>query len=445
VKHIRSKLFAGFLCMAVLTVGMLWLIQAVIMKDSYLNERIQTIQSALSTTMDNSADYEVLETRLNISLLMTDSTGNVLYSSQGLPMRGMIMQRLPDLMKQNANSRVQYLQTGMRGTRYAVVGNTIAAGGRLFAVFSLVDVEEAARILLDQLWIITAVLLVISLVLAGILARMFARPISNVTRAAREMAEGKLDIALRVHTKDEIGQLTVALNELGAELQKTESLRRELIANVSHELRAPLSVIKGFAETVRDVTWPNEEKRTMQLTLISEEASRLSKTVNDILDYSRLQAGVEQVTIIDFKVRPILTEIINRYSIEAGKRSLSILLECPDIVLRFDQIRFIQVLDNLLNNALNHASSGSSIQVAVEQLGNRGRVSVKNAGETIPEEELGNIWDRHYRSERARYGRPLGTGLGLSIVKSIFVNHAISYGVSSKEGETVFWFETLPR
>ena len=445
MKHIRSKLFAGFLSMAVLTVSLLWLIQAVIMKDSYLNERVQTINSALSTAKNTTSDYQDLETSLNISLMTTDSAGNVQYSSQGLPMRGMIMQRVPDLMERSANGQVQYLQTGAHGTRYAVVGKTTAAGGRLFAVFSLVDVEEAARILRNQLWIITGVLLVISLVLAGILAKMFARPISNVTRAAREMAGGKLDIALQVRSKDEIGQLTVALNELGAELQKTESLRRELIANVSHELRAPLSVIKGYAETVRDVTWPYEEKRTFQLTMISEEASRLSKTVNDILDYSRLQASVDQVTVTDFEVRQIVTEIINRYSIEAGKRSLSILLECPDIVLRFDQNRFIQVMDNLLNNALNHASRGTTVQVAVKMVSNRGRVAVKNIGETIPEEELENIWDRYYRSEQARAGRSLGTGLGLSIVKSIFVNHNVSYGVSSKKHETVFWFETLPR
>ena len=157
--------------------------------------------------------------------------------------------------------------------------------------FPLADVDGAAQVLRSQLWLITVLLFLFSIILAVVLSRMFARPIKAVTHAARELASGQLDVVLPVKSRDEIGELTVALNELSVQLQNTENLRKELIANVSHELRAPLAVIQGYAETVRDVTWPNEEKRSQQLTIVSEEASRLSRVVKDILDYSKLQAG----------------------------------------------------------------------------------------------------------------------------------------------------------
>ena len=445
MKRIGSKLFAGFLCMAVLTVGLLWLIQAVVMKDNYLNERIRTIHSAIKSASENTAvDYQALESELNVSLLLVDYNGNIVYMSQGMPMRGMMMRQIPYIMEQNENGQVQYLNTASMDVQYAILGHALTGGGNLYAVFSLVDVENASRILLEQLWIITAVLFAFSILLAILLARMFSRPIRRVTEAAREMASGKLDIHLPVCSKDEVGQLTVALNELGVELKKTENLRHELIANVSHELRSPLTIIQGYAETVRDVTWPDQEKRSSQLTMISDEASRLSKIVSDILDYSRLQSGVDQITISDFSVCSKLSEVLDHYELEAHKKNLSLHLDCPDLTVRFDQNRFSQVLNNLLNNAINHAEIRSSVFVKVEAKGNEARISVQNSGKTIPVEELSHIWDRFYRAEQINDNKPLGTGLGLSIVKSIFDVHSVSYGVHSENNLTVFWFDTLP-
>ena len=447
MKSIGAKLFIGFICMAVLTVSLLWLIQAVFMKDNYLHERIQAIDAVITEASKNKTiDYQSLEQDLNISLLEIDSEGNVTYVSQGMPMRGMILHQLANVKDESSGYEVQYFQMGSHETKYALLRSSLSGsgGGYLYAVVSLVDVEEASRIMLKQLWIITTALVVFSVILAVVLARKFSRPIRQVTQAAHEMAAGKLDIVLPVRSQDEIGRLTSALNELGVELQKTENLRHELIANVSHELRSPLSVIQGFAETVRDVTWPNEEKRTSQLSIIADEASRLSKIVNDILDYSRLQAGVDQISVTDFSVCPILKEIIEHSELEASKRNLFISLNCPDVTIRFDQNKLIQVLNNLISNALNHAQSGSAIHIDVERKNANARISVKNSGDTIPPEQLKHVWDRYYRAERINSCKPLGTGLGLSIVKSILDRHYVQYGASSENGETVFWFETLP-
>jgi len=180
----------------------------------------------------------------------------------------------------------------------------------------------------------------LSVLLAVFLSGRMSRPIRAVTRAAWEMASGKLDVRLPVKSQDEIGQLTEALNDLGTELGRTEKLRQELIANVSHELRSPLSVIQGYAETVRDVTWPNEAKRTEQLTIIAEESSRLTRVVKDILDYSRLQAGVEHLSLMSFPVCPVFEQLLKQYDIEAIRHHVTVQISCPELTVVFDRDRF---------------------------------------------------------------------------------------------------------
>ena len=441
MKHIGLKLFIGFLCMAALTVGLLWLIQAGIMKNSYVNERVDTIQTALKQASgDTSIDFAALEEKLNARFLWLDGDGNTSYVSQGMPMMGK-MSRMMQLLPE-ANGRLQMLNSESSAVQYAVIGYPLQTGGTLYAVFSLADAQEAERLLQKQLWMITAALIAFSIVIAVFLARKFSRPIRDLTGAAHHLASGNLDIDLPVKSKDELGQLTEALNDLGHQLKVTENLRKELIANVSHELRAPIAVIQGYAETVRDVTWTNEKKRTEQLTIIADEAARLSRMVTAMLDYSRLQAGVEKPAVSDFPVIPVLEKIIKLHELEASGRDIKIKLNSPDISVRFDQNRFEQVVHNFLINAVSHASSGTDIVIKAEKTSSAARISVKNQGMQIPEDQLDKIWDRYYRGKNQNTGLTSGTGFGLAIVKSIADLHSTECGVQSGPDDTVFWFET---
>ena len=246
---------------------------------------------------------------------------------------------------------------------------------------------------------------------------------------------------MEVRSRDEIGQLALALNELSAQLSKTEALRRELIANVSHELRSPLAVIQGYAETVRDVTWPHPEKRQEQLSIVASEAARLSRIVEDILDYSRLQAGVDTFSPEDLDLRPMLERMARKMEIQAADRNLSIRVDCLERRVRFDSGKLERVMDNLLGNAINYGTSGTEIVISAAEQGASVRIAVTNSGDTIESEELPHIWDRFYRAQRVSQGRRLGTGLGLAIVKSILEQHGSAYGVASREGRTTFWFD----
>ncbi len=442
MNRIVTKLALAFLGMAALAVALIWLVQAVFLSDSYLNQRVATIDtvaSAVAVAADT--DYAALEDTLNVSILAVNENGIAVYQSDDLPMRGQIVKQIPDLIE-TAGGGVEYLQTDTSDAHYALLSRAVE-GGTLLIVFSLVDTAEASRVLLQQLWIITAVLMSAALLLSILLSRLFSRPIVAVTRAAKTMAAGDYSVKTAVTGKDEIGQLTRALNELGDELGKTEELRRELIANVSHELRAPLTIIRGYAETVRDVTWPNEEKRTAQLNAISDESVRLGALVSDILDYSKLQAGAEELRPSEFSCVEALGETVCRFELEAGRRDIALELSCPQGDVRFDRGQFAQVVNNLLDNAVRHAKARSRIRVTGQPLGGGMRISVENAGEPIPAEELPRIWDRYHRAPKPGEAGGLGTGLGLAIVKSILERHGVKYGAESDEQRTVFWFETV--
>ena len=443
MKRIRAKLMLAFLCMAALAIALIWLVQAVFLSDSYLNQRVSSIDSALNAfAIGADSDYAALESAQNISLLAVNDSGTVVYQSEGLPMRGQIVKRIPELT-QEPGTGTKPVEIGTEQARYALLSRAVE-GGTLLVVFSLVDVSEASRVLLQQLWVITVVLLSAALLLSLLLSRLFSRPIVEVTSAAKRMAAGDYGVALQTKSRDEIGQLTRALNELGQELGKAEELRRELIANVSHELRAPLTIIRGYAETVRDVSWPIEAKREEQLNAIVEESARLNLLVSDILDYSRLQSGAEACKPTAFSGVDALSELVSRFSLAASQREISLELSCPAGDVLFDRGQFVQVVSNLLDNAVRHAVSGSRVRVSGESLGEKMCICVENEGEQIPPKELTKIWDRYHRAPKRGEAGNLGTGLGLAIVKTILEQHGVSYGAESDENKTVFWFETVP-
>ncbi|MEA4889873.1 MAG: HAMP domain-containing sensor histidine kinase [Clostridiaceae bacterium] len=443
MKHIGTKLFLGFISMAFLTIGILWIIQAGFMRDTYLNERIDAVDKTIRETAQNgSIDYDGLAEQLNVSLIVCDQDGNLTYRSQGLPMMGMMIRTVQSMIPSEADGKAHYVNSLSGSTRYALLGNQTKDGSYLFAVFSLADLDEASSILRRQLWLITLVLVVSSIILAVFLSGKLSKPVRAVTGAARELAAGRLDVRLPVNSQDEIGQLTTALNDLGAELGRTEKLRQELIANVSHELRSPLAVIQGYAEIIRDVTWPDESKRTEQLNIIVDESSRLARVVKDILDYSRLQAGVDKLNIVEFPICPVFEQLMKQYELEAGRHRVTLRVQCPDQTIRFDQDRFEQVMHNLVNNAINHAYPESAVEISAIKQDSISRIEIKSTGDPIPSEAIDKIWERYYRAGRGGSSRPLGTGLGLAIVKSIFDQHKVHYGVSSQNNQTLFWFET---
>jgi len=309
-------------------------------------------------------------------------------------------------------------------------------------------IDQTIVLLQNQLLIVASIVLVLAMIVAVIIANLISRPIVNVTHAAKLLADGNYTVQFKPGSFSEINQLSQTLNYAARGLSDVERLRRELIANVSHDLRTPLTLIRAYAEMLSDFSWENQEKREQHLGIIMAETERLSKLVRDLTSLSQLQTGAVPFADKPFDMAITAARICQAYEALARQRSISLQLQSPDRLIVFgDEPRIEQVLYNLINNAINYTPQGGEVTVQLtRRLNDWVRVSVRDTGRGIPEDQLANIWDRYYRvSERNKSG---GTGLGLSIVRAILIGSGARFGATSRMNiGSTFWFElrTFPR
>ena len=237
----------------------------------------------------------------------------------------------------------------------------------------------------------------------------------------------------------------MTLNYAAKELSKNDNLQKELIANISHDLRTPLTMIKGYSEMMRDIP---EENTPENIQAIIDEAERLSGLVNDLLDLSRVESGTKEFSTVPFDLTDAVTEVVNRYEKMNSAKGYNIEFEYQgEAMVKADKSMILQVIYNLTNNAINYCGDdlyvGIRQEILTDKNGRRvARISVIDHGEGIDPDKLPLIWDRYYKVDSAHRRAVVGTGLGLSIVKKILTRHNASYGVESKPGEgSTFWFE----
>lgn len=269
------------------------------------------------------------------------------------------------------------------------------------------------------------------------------KPLKDMAEAVRRFGQGEFDVRVEgcEGRQDEVGELAEAFNAMAEALAKSEAQRSEFIANVSHELKTPMTTIAGFADGILDGTIPRE-KEGEALATISSETRRLSRLVRRMLDLSRLQSG-ENVTAQErFDVSELLLRVLVSLEGKITSRGLDVETELPDgpVMVWGDPDAITQVCYNLLDNAIKFAAPESVLGLGVQVKGEKAYVSVRNLGETIPPEELGQIFDRFHKTDRSRSVDREGVGLGLYIVKTIINNHRENITVTSEEGVTTFTF-----
>ena len=257
------------------------------------------------------------------------------------------------------------------------------------------------------------------------------------------MAEGRYDVTFEGGGYREALELSAALTYAAAELSKVEQLRRELIANVSHDLRTPLTLIAGYGEMMRDIPGENTPENVQ---IIIDEAQRLTGLVNDMLDLGKLQAGAQTLSAAPLSLTAMVREELLRYQRLVEREGYTILFAPgEEAIVDGDRSKLSQVVYNLIGNAVNH--TGADKKVLVEQEVRDGWVtlSVLDSGPGIPPEELPYVWDRYYKVDKTHKRAAIGTGLGLSIVRGVVELHHGRCGVESTPGQgSRFWF-SLPR
>ena len=291
-----------------------------------------------------------------------------------------------------------------------------------------------------QLLIVSVIFLIFAVILAFVVSRRISRPLDEINEGVKELAHQNYGIEFNSTGYREAYELSETLNLTRRELRKVENLRQELIANISHDLRTPLTMITGYGEVMRDLPGENTPENVQ---VIIDEANRLTSLVNDMLDLSKLQSGAIEIEREEFCLTDSINQIFTRYAKLREQEGYNISFTADRKAYVYaDEIKIGQVIYNFINNAINHCGDDKTVIVTQKTTDKRVRVEVTDHGEGIDPEKLSYIWDRYYKVDKTHRRGVIGTGLGLSIVKNILDLHGAKYGVKSKEGVgSTFWFE----
>ncbi len=313
----------------------------------------------------------------------------------------------------------------------------------ILASVELDPVDATVNTVKKQLVIISAIFILLAIVFGLVLSYAISKPIIDINEKAKSLGDGDYGVRFDGDGYREVQELSDTLNTAATELSKVEQLRREFIANVSHDLRTPLTMITGYGEIMRDIP---DENTPENVQVIIDEAQHLSRLVNDILSISKIESGMENLDMTEFNITESVGDIISRYSKMKACDGYSITFEYDEPVrVAADETKISQVVYNLIGNAVNYTGDDKTVKIvqSIEHIEGEKyvRFDVYDTGAGISRENIKYVWDRYYKENKAHKRAEVGTGLGLSIVKGVVSLHGGRYGVISREGEgSDFWF-----
>lgn len=386
-------------------------------------------------------------------VLLCDNDGNVISSSDKEIYNQYIGQKVPENVIEAIENDGEYSGTTDLGgvydsTRYIVGEELISPTTGEVSGCVLLSGDAAS---MTDLWrgfagvfmVIATGVVLLSVIITYITTRKQARPIKEMAVAAHRFARGDFDVRVNETSRqDEIGELADAFNVMADSLERSESLRREFVANVSHELKTPMTTIQGFADGILDGTIP-PEKQEKYLKVISSETRRLSRLVKSMLEMSHIQAmDTEAILKSSFDIAEVIRIAIVSLEKKVTDKGIDIDARLPEepIITRGNKDSITQVVYNLMDNAVKFSKENSTVKIELWKQGAKAYISVENTGETIKEEDLALIFDRFHKTDKSRSMDKDGVGLGLYIVKTILDNHNENIFVTSKGGITRFVF-----
>ncbi|WP_027629838.1 sensor histidine kinase [Ruminiclostridium cellobioparum] len=473
---IKYKLFFYLALFAAVMLVMLWFFQIVFLDDFYRRIKINNIKSSAETIEKNINNEELnvlldslsRQNQTYIRVMLEDGTN--VFSSDAAP--DSLIHRMPgselyDLYKkaeQNGGELLESRGTGeprdpflkekyFQGPMPKGVGRIDesviyvrivqkADGSKVVLMLNstITPVNATVDTLRVQLVYVTIITILLALGLALFVSKRISRPIIKINHSAKELAKGNYETTFEGRGYLEIAELNDTLNYAAKELSKVEGLRRELIANISHDLRTPLTMITGYGEVMRDLPGENTPEN---IQIIIDEARRLTTLVNDIMDISKFRSGTQSLTTERFNLTKSVEEILLRYNKLTEQDGYKLkFISSGDAWVKADPVKISQVLYNLINNAITYTGPDKTVTIVQSNTGEHVKIEIIDSGEGIEEELLPLIWDRYYKADKAYKRAAIGTGLGLSIVKTILDMHRAEYGVISKNGQgSIFWFE----
>ena len=396
------------------------------------------------------------------NVLLSDVDGDIIYASGGSSsdLSNYTDSRIPQRVLQQVLSSGSYNGlTNLDGIysekRYLaaypfgiIFGGATIPQGLVLVSSDTSSVSEMWRATATIFFFTAVTVLLIAVIASSITSSHQVRPLNEMAEAARKFGQGEFDVRVTGYENrcDEVGTLAEAFNSMAASLSKVETQRSEFIANVSHELKTPMTTISGYVDGILDGTIP-EDKREHYLHIVSDETKRLSRLVRSMLDISQLQkeGGIPEEKKMHFDLEECAGQVLITFEKKINDKHLNVNVDMPEhpVYTMANPDYITQVIYNLIDNAVKFCPDGGNLGLRIKEGGSKAYVSVSNDGETIPPDELPLVFDRFHKLDKSRSQNRDGWGLGLYIVKTIVCSHGEDISVSSKDGKTEFTF-TMP-
>lgn len=459
-KSIRVKFWLYFSGMALFILLLLWLLQIVFINSFYKSMKIRDTEKVgrTVTRLFGQGDFEDTLLRYsfekNLSLQVYNERGGLVFPLN--PLDYIYQPTIGDddfftyfqpLLKDNKVEETyvaDYKNENASTILYVSYLGEEAGQKYFLAVSANVDpVDSTVEILKDQLIIVSIISLMVAFILSLYLSSRLARPLSDMAKTARALGQGNYNVQFKEQDYTEMNDLARTLNYATGELTDALEMRKDLIANVSHDFKTPLTVIKSYGEMIRDISGDDKALRDKHVQTIIEEADYLTHFVNDLLDLSRVESGLGQLKLEVVDLKALTEEVLCRFK-NLERTGYTFLIHGEGSVV-CDENKLRQVIYNFITNGVNYSTDKKQIDIYMIEEKNQITYCVRDYGRGMAEEDRDKIWERFYRGRDNHERQVVGTGLGLFICKNILDLHGFPYGVKSKLGEGSTFYFKCPR
>jgi signal transduction histidine kinase len=469
--NIKSLKFQSWLYLMIFSIAILavlWVLQFLFLDRFYESMKLNEIKKTGEKISEHFGEgdfhtiMDVYAFNNNLRIITLDESGQITWSFDGFPSEN--SGRLPpgelgrfpqsslrtavENLKASRSDSICYIDTNNRldFSQAVYVARLIDSRNIVTYVYissPIPPIDSTISVLKTQFFIITAILFVLSLIMAQWFSKKLSRPIVRLTESAERVVRGELDATFYEDGFTEIHQLASALNYATGKLRNLDKYRRDFIANITHDLKTPLTIIKLNGELIKDVSGDDPEKRAEHCNTIISEADWLTNMVKEILELSKLESNYEEFAKTRVNLSLCLIETLGSFRVLEEKDGYIFEVQVDENLFIYGNEPMLKrAIYSLISNAVNFTGEDKRVILSLKNIGGRVRFEVTDTGEGIPKEMQGAIWDRYYKSKNNHKRAIIGTGIGLSIVKNILILHGADYGVISEIGKgSTFWFE----
>lgn len=449
---IQAKTLSFLLIYNVVLLALLWFCQITIFDYYYEKQQIKNMDNMVkniqnSNILELTDKLEQIAYQNDACIALTDTTN--IISTYNIGMEGCLINSNTSKVRE---LMVSFINSGKSFKSYHLINEEkkVAAllygvkvdGAYAFIYTNLEDLSSFSIIIKRMIMYICIIGILVSIIISILLSNKITKPITEISKKAKKLGSGNTKVRFDESGIKEIDELSETLTQAQIEMVKTDELRRDLMANVSHDLKTPLTMIKAYAEMIRDISYKNPEKLNEHLDIIIDETDRLTILVNDILDLSKMQASADSLKIETFDLAEVVRNVVKKYQIIKETEQYKFNIEMPDVVMiKADKKKINQVIYNLINNAINYTGKDKVVNIKITKYKKYYLVEIIDTGKGIKKEEIPYIWNKYYKNDKLHQRNVVSTGLGLSIVKEILELHGYEYGVKSelKKGSNFYF------